>query len=375
MVVKLYPPWVGGLESHVAQLSRAIQRERPDVRVAVVTGQESAGPRRSEMHGGVQVHRARTLARVARTPICLGIRSLIEETRPDVVHFHTPFPWGEMVAPLSGRFGVVVTYYHDVVRQRHLRRLYAPVVNRLLRRADRIVAWSNHLLESSDTLRPYRHKAVISAGGIETARFAATDEIRRRARDIRARHAPHGPLVLFVGRLVYHKGLDVLLRAMASVRATLLVVGSGDLQGELERQASVLKITDRVRFLSDVSDPDLPAYYHASDLLVLPSTANTETFGLVQVEAHASGIPTICTALPTGVTRVNEHGVTGLVVPVGDSEALGAAINQLLGDDALRRAMGTRAQRRAVEQFDIGRCARDMLSIYDSLPTSSRGAA
>jgi glycosyltransferase involved in cell wall biosynthesis len=79
-------------------------------------------------------------------------------------------------------------------------------------------------------------------------------------------------------------------------------------------------------------------------VLVLPSIAATETFGLVQVEAHVSGIPTICTNLPTGVTRVTRDEVTGLVVPRADSAALASALRRLLSDNSLRSRLGEAAQ-------------------------------
>jgi len=128
--------------------------------------------------------------------------------------------------------------------------------------------------------------------------------------------------------------------------------------------AADLGIRHRVHFVGQVSDADLPLYYQASDMLILPSCERTEAFGLVQLEAHASGIPSVCTSLPTGVVFANVDGVTGLVVPPRDSESLARAINQLCGDDALRRRLGAQAQRRAIDQFDISRCADRMMELY-----------
>jgi rhamnosyl/mannosyltransferase len=161
------------------------------------------------------------------------------------------------------------------------------------------------------------------------------------------------PLVLFVGKLRYYKGLQYLLQAMLEIPARLLVVGSGPMGAEWRRLAQTLELGDRVVFLGEVSDEELPAYYHASDLFVLPASERSEAFGTVQLEAMASGLPVVCTELGTGTSFVNVHGQTGLVVPARDVQSLGAAMRMLLQDQALRREMGRRAQQRALDEFSL----------------------
>ena len=366
MVVKLYPPW-GGLERHVALLSESIAASREDVRVTVVTAHQSPARASFEERRGISVHRATTLGRFQRTPISLGLPALLRRTRPDILHYHSSHPWAELLAPVRSRIPIAVTYYHDVVRQKLLLPFYRPVIRRLLRRADRIVAWTPELIQSSPLLREFASKVTVSAGGIETTRFTPTPESKAAARRMRARLAPDGPLTLFVGRLVYYKGIDYLLRAMTEVPGTLALAGIGDDYPQLAALTRDLGLLDRVHFLMNVSDDELPALYQASDVLVLPSVAPTETFGLVQVEAHVSGTPTICTSLPTGVTRVTQHEVTGLVVPPADAAALAASLRRLLSDAPLRQQLGEEAQRRALREFSITRCAADMVTIYRAM--------
>ncbi len=367
MLTKLYPPWIGGLELHVAALAQSLQA-LGEAHVTVVAGQEGRAPARHEAYDGIEVHRALTLARVARTPVTLGMRSLIRATRPDVLHFHSPHPWGELVAPLADAcIRVVVTYHHDVVRQRVLRPFYAPILERVLDRADRIIVWSPQLAASSVALRHHTRKLVVIPGGIDTRRFTPTNASRMAAAALRHSLAPVGPVVLFIGRLVYYKGVHHLLRALVNVTASLVVVGTGAEQPALIALARELGVAERVHFVGEAADEMIPLYLQASDVLVLPSCARTEAFGLVQLEAHASGIPTISTALPTGVTYVNEHEVTGLVVPPADSDALARALHLLLRDNSLRLRLGAQAQRRAVERFDIGRCARAVMDLYTEL--------
>jgi rhamnosyl/mannosyltransferase len=150
---------------------------------------------------------------------------------------------------------------------------------------------------------------------------------------------------------VYYKGLEVLVDAMAANAGTLMLVGEGPLETDIRRRAAERGLRDRVQIVSRVAAADLPAYYHAADIFVLPSTAITETFGVVQIEAMAAGRPVISTNLPTGVPWVNQDGVSGLVVPSGDGGALGDAIRRLASDAELRGRLGAGARARAAAMF------------------------
>jgi rhamnosyl/mannosyltransferase len=159
--------------------------------------------------------------------------------------------------------------------------------------------------------------------------------------------------VLFVGRLRYYKGLHVLLDAMPRVEGTLVLAGDGPERASLEAQARELGLAEKVRFLGDVPEERKPALYRAADVFVLPAHLRAEAFGLSMAEALASGLPCVSTELGTGTSVVNQHGVTGLVVPPGDSAALAEALTTLLTDPQRRLAYGAAARRRAVELLSM----------------------
>jgi rhamnosyl/mannosyltransferase len=142
------------------------------------------------------------------------------------------------------------------------------------------------------------------------------------------------------------------------------------MEHKLRQLAVQLGIESRVKFMGHVSSEDLVNLYHAADLFVLPSTQPTEAFGVVQIEAMACGLPVVSTDLPTGVPWVNQNGVTGLIVPPGDPDALAAAINQLFDDQALRSRMGEAGKRRAVEQFSAERMVGDFIATIESVIAS-----
>jgi rhamnosyl/mannosyltransferase len=138
---------------------------------------------------------------------------------------------------------------------------------------------------------------------------------------------------------------------MGRCQGSLVIVGEGPLDGALRSIVVEKRLGERVLFAGHVDDADLPAFYQACDVFVLPSTARTEAFGVVQIEAMAAGRPVVSTNLPTGVPWVNQDGVSGLVVPPGDAAALGDALHRLLDDGALRQRLGEGARRRAQELF------------------------
>jgi rhamnosyl/mannosyltransferase len=153
--------------------------------------------------------------------------------------------------------------------------------------------------------------------------------------------------VLFVAALDeqhYFKGLHILLEAMVKVPgARLTVVGDGNLKNKYLQKAKELKIGDRVVFAGRVSDEELPQYYQEADLFCSASLDRSEAYGIVLMEAAASGLPAVATNIP-GVRTVVEDGETGLLVPPNDAAALAEALRDLLGDSELLKKMGEAAR-------------------------------
>jgi rhamnosyl/mannosyltransferase len=177
--------------------------------------------------------------------------------------------------------------------------------------------------------------------------------------------------VLFVGRLVPYKGVDVLLRALPGLDADAVIVGSGPLEGDLRRLADRLGVACRTHFLGEVADEELLALYHASDVVVLPSVASNEAFGVVQLEAMACDKPVVSTDLPTGVPWVNRDGETGLVVPPGDADALHAALARLVEDPRLRQKLGRQGGRRLHDEFTVERMVERVVRLYGRLEAAA----
>jgi rhamnosyl/mannosyltransferase len=267
----------------------------------------------------------------------------------DVFHLHYPNPTGELSWLIARpRAAMVMTYHSDVVRQAALMPLYGPFARAVLERAAVIMPTSEAYLARSALLRPFRDKCLVVPHGVDIERFDHLERWAGAAQALRQRYGE--PLVLFVGKLRYYKGLDVLLDTMPTVRGRLVVVGEGPEGPRLRARAASLGLSERVTFAGEVSDDELLAHLAAADVGVMPSTLPSEAWGMSMVEMLAAGVPAVCTELGTGTTFVNRDGETGLVVPPGDAAALAGALNRVLCDKELRArlAAGARARARAL---------------------------
>lgn len=358
-VNKLYYPHVGGVEQVVRSLSIGLKKN-VDVKVLVA----NTSPRTIfEKIDGIEVVKIFSLGMLRSAPISPTFGLWLRRLQSDIYHFHVPNPSGELGYLLARPPGkMVVTYHSDVVRQKFFLNFYGPLLKKFLSSADLIMATSPNMIENSPYLEPFREKCVSVPLGVSPEQFALTEDVRKRASKIREMHG--APIVLFLGRFIYYKGIEFLIEAMRDVDAVLILAGSGPLESELKVTVEKTGLSSKVEFVGQPDDLELPAYYHACDIFVLPSIVGSEAFGIVQVEAQMCGKPVISTDLPTGVPYVNRDGETGLIVPPRDSASLARAINRLLGDGGLRQKMGSAGRDRALREFTRDRMARTVLDYY-----------
>lgn len=354
-VYKDYYPVLGGIENHVRVLAEAQAAAGHQVIVSAC----AVGPRSIiEDTRGVRVVKSGRVATVASMPISLSQPVAIARLRPDLIHVQSPYPLGETAAAAFGRGApLVISYQADVVRQKGLLRFYGPIMRRVLRRADRILANCQQYVDTSPWLAPVRDKITVVPLGVDTRRFSpgATGTGGSECR------------LLFAGRLRYYKGLDGLLRALALLPgAELDVCGVGPMMAEWQRLAGELGVADRAHFLGEVEDAALPDLYRRAGIFVLPANSRAEAYGTVLVEAMACGVPCVTTEVGTGTSWVVQDGVTGLVVPAGDHEALAAALGRLMADPAERARMSAAGRARAEAEFTEELMVKRVMDVYAS---------
>jgi glycosyltransferase involved in cell wall biosynthesis len=356
-VGKFYPPHMGGIETHLQALCGGL-REHADVRVIVSSEDRNTV---EETVDSVPVARLSTLLTAFSTSISPGMVSRIRNAGADLVHIHLPNPTAVLAYLASGHRGrLVVTYHSDTVKQKVLGAMFEPLLYAALRRSSAIIATSPNYLATSSVLQAFRQRCHVIPYGIDTSHFEQSDPAAVRA--VRERYGER--LVISVGRLVYYKGFEVLIRAMATVRGKLLIVGDGPLRADLQSLAAELGVSGKVIFAGEINNADVVSYYHAADLFALASVARSEAFGIVQIEAMASGLPVVNTGLDSGVPFVSLHGQTGLTVPPADPSALAVAINQLLDDQSLRQSLGLAGVRRAKQEFGLDTMLNRTLQLY-----------
>jgi len=185
------------------------------------------------------------------------------------------------------------------------------------------------------------------------------------------------PVILFLGRLDKRKGLSVLLKAMPRVlrsqpKTRLVVVGTGPMELAARRFVASAGLKDSVSFVGRVSPDDLPAYFAGSDIYCSPALGG-ETFGIVLLEAMASGVAVVASNIP-GYDEVVTDGIDGILSPPGDAKAMSLALLRLIDDHGLRRRLAEAGLRRS-RQFAWPSVARATLNYYLELMDSKSASA
>ncbi len=369
-VVCTYPPYRGGMGRVAFEYTERLRARGYDVHVFT--------PRYQPVEGDPKyVHRVPSPLHVGNAGVVPSLMRRLSGF--DVVHLHYPF-FGGAEPTIVGKAlrphqSLVMTYHHDPVVQgvraaiygAHRRLLFPWLVGR----AEKILVSSRDYAESSD-LRDVPgalDRVEVMPFGIDLERFHPGKEPGLRAQfgwrdDI--------PVFLFVGGLdpAHHfKGLPVMLEALAGLGPypwRCVVVGDGALRATFEANARESAFDERIAFVGNVSDEDLPRYYRMADIHCFPSTERAEAFGIVALEAAASGIPCVASDLP-GVRGVVLNGETGLLVPPGNAEELRKAMLLLLEQVDLRHRLGESARRRAEAEFAWDPLMSTLENIYRSV--------
>ena len=365
-----YPPYKAGM-AHVAN-EEAVRLASRGHDVHVVTRMENS-LKAEEVLDGVRVHRWSSLVPYGKAGWIPFLYSRVSKLNPDIVHLHLPF-FGVQELTLWGKnVNLVATYHMDITAGGFVgfvssvsRRLFLP---RLFNRLDRIFVASMDYAKTcwlSDHWSGLSDKIIETPFGVDLDRFkpggkkAAGDKCK----------------LLFVGALDRahpFKGVEKMFAALAEIRERndwyLTVVGGGDMLPGYKEAIKEKGLDSRVAFTGRVSDSDLPKYYRDSDLFLFPSTSRAEAFGLVALEAQASGVPVLASNLD-GVRTVVEDNVTGWLVPIGDIDALRRQIEWCLDNRSALSGAGERARDMVEERFTWKRHIDNLERVYNEVASS-----
>lgn len=365
-VNKAYYPHVGGIESLVKQYAEDFSRKSD---LIVLVCRDGRGKTIQEKISGAKIIRSGSFGTYFSCPLSLSFirnfRRLAEKS--DIIHINTPFPLADLAVLLSGYKGrIVISWHSDVVKQKKLLFFYKPIMMKFLKRADLILTATQGHIDSSPYISKFREKCRVIPYGINIREYL---NIQRKPILTEKLIDKSAVKVFFTGRLVYYKGVEILLKAFRNVHnCELFIAGTGTLETSLKEYAGSHNM-DNVHFMGFLPDNDLKCAFADCDIFVLPSVANSEAFGIVQLEAMVYSKPVINTSLPTGVPHVSVDGVSGITVEPSSPIQLANAINMLAGDKNLREAYGKNAFRRVHDIFDSGKILDE---VFEALTGGSK---
>jgi len=285
----------------------------------------------------------------------------------DVVHFHYPWPFADVLnLAVQTSKPKVMTYHSDVVKQKVLGKLYHPLMRYTLSHMDAVVATSPPYALTSPVLTRYvaaerLHVIPLCMGDalVESASMAPSGVIERL-------NLAGRPYVLSLGVLRYYKGLHFLVDAARALKGSVVIAGSGPEEARLRQQVQALGLQN-VIFAGQVSEEDKHTLLRHCTALALPSHLRSEAFGMVLLEAAMYSRPLVSCEVGSGTSFVNQDGETGVVVPPEDPQRLAQAINRLFDQPGLAETMGTNARRRYETHFTPRVMAGAYTALYQRL--------
>jgi len=359
-LAKAYFPIPGGIENLTQLFCEGLERSGHTVRVISFNDPKSTSKTSIDRVNGVEVLRIRPFTRIysqpfSRTYILEAICAMKSSKElhvhwPNFIAFFSVYIASYLI-PKSKRAKVVIHWHGDAVRQRPIRFLFAPIVKRVIRVASRIVVATPYYFEISDFKDELQKKKTFELPLTVTEDFEKKLKEQGGANLIPYKGGTFK--ITALGRYVWLKGFQDLIQAVSRISSEIevTIMGAKDSYYDvLEKQIEEMKVTAKVKLLTNLSMDDVIRNIRESHLFVMPS--KQEMAGIVQMEAMLCGKAVITTDIPrSAVNYFNQKDVTGLVVPVGDPEELTKAIEALRDDPQKLLKLSQNALKRAQNEF------------------------
>lgn len=364
---KFYPPVFGGIETVAFDLTEGMNRI--GLRADVLCANTAFKTDRSNAPMGYSIIRAGSFGVAASTSISPQLVTEMLRLRNDydVIHVQMPNPTANLALWASRtKARIVLHWQSDVVNQQRLLRFYEPLQSWLLKRADAIVATTENYASASPYLIKYREKTKIVPIGISDPSHQFDEKLVEKIKE----RFGNRKIIFSLGRMIYYKGFEVLIRGATKIPDDSVVVigGQGPLLEKHRNLVRALDLSHKVFFIGRIPAAELASYHKAASIFCLPSTARSEAYGVVLLEAMAFGKPIVATNIAgSGVSWVNRAGQTGLNVPPFDSIALAAALTEILQDSDLSSNFARGSRTRFEDMFGSEKMVESMVEIYRNL--------
>lgn len=376
-----YPPRiVGGIARVVHDLSKRLIKDGHEV--TVVTYRDNADVPEYENDKGVNVYRVDNymihpnnfidwILQLNFNLVSKATEIINKEGGFDVIHAHD---WlvANAAKALKNAYGIpVVATIHATEAGRNsgihddTQRYINDTEWMLTYEASEVIVNSNYMKNELQRLfgLPYEKINVIP-NGINLSNFTGIE----RDYDFRRQYAmDNEKIILYVGRLVYEKGIQHLIAAMPKVLsnyhdAKLIIAGRGGMMDELRQEANNLGLNDKIYFTGYLDSKQVQKMYKCADVAVFPSTY--EPFGIVALEAMLAGVPTVVSDVG-GLDEIVTHGVDGMKAYAGNANSIADSITALLYDHQLATNVAKKAKQKVKEQFNWEKIAQDTHFTYE----------
>jgi len=355
-----FPNSTGGVERVILEI---IQSNKIfGVESAVLTT-NNLGRKYSYTFEDIKVYSVPAFFKISSTPLSIQaifeFKKLVKEF--DIVHFHFPYPMADILNLFNNKKSIV-TYHSDIVKQKNMMKIYAPIMRRYLRNVDKIVATSENYLKSSQILSALKKNIEVIPIGISTNQISQPKKERV---DYWQRRFGK-KFFLFLGVFRYYKGLNFLVEAASSLPYPIVIAGSGEMEVSLKKITKDRNIKN-IFFPGFIAEEDKSALIKASYAFLFPSHLRSEAFGVSLLEAACLSKPMISCEIGTGTSYVNLDKETGIVIKPGSPEELKKAMSSLWNDPDLVGKYGNSARSRFINNFTSKIMGKRYLYLYQKL--------
>jgi len=364
---KFYYPHTGGIETVMYDITEVLNER--DFSCDVLCSNKDYTYQENNI-GGYKVMRTKTFGICCSTSFSLQMVLKLKEIvgEYDIIHVHLPDPMANLALFFvnTDKQKIVLHWHSDIIKQKYLLRLYEPLQNWLLKKADKIIATTPKYIEESSYLQKFKDKCTVIPIGIDENKLKANDKLVSQIRE----KYKNKKIIFSLGRLVYYKGFEYLVKSAKylSDDYVILLGGIGSLKQELQNLVNKNNLQDRVKLVGRIDDADLGSYYKSCSVFCLSSVVKSEAFGIVQIEAMSFGKPVVATKIEgSGVDWVNCDGVSGINITPKQSQELANAFVEITANKDRYDEYCKNAKQRFQEVFVRDEMVDGVLKLYNAI--------
>jgi len=364
---KFYPPDVGGIETVMLNLTTELNKNYFQCDVLC---SNSENLYKEEFIDEYKVYRTKSWGKYFSTSISpqmiFKLRKIINEY--DIVHIHHPDPMATLALFLAYKksIKIVVHWHADIVKQKIILKFYSILQQWMLRKADLIVTTSPTCAKESQWLQNFQYKTISIPIGIHENTLTVNKD---KLEELKKKYA-NKKIVFSIGRHVYYKGFEYLIKSAKYLDDEILIVigGSGPLTDKLTKLIEDQNLNKKVELVGRIHQEDLGAYYVISKIFCLPSIARSEAFGVVQLEAMTFKKPLIATKIfGSGTSWVNKNNVSGINVNIKKPKEIAKAVKSLLSSNDYYEEISAKSFKRFDSKFRLENMVSKFMSAYKTI--------